>query len=82
LIIIDSIAALFRTEFTSGEMASRAKLLTAFGTQLRKLAHVHSVPVVCVNQFRALIHVPSYHMIFAMAFDRFQIPLMWKVLIK
>ena len=50
LVVVDSIAALFRCEFGAGEMLGRAKQLTDFGVQLRKLAISANIPVVCVNQ--------------------------------
>ena len=50
LVIIDSIAALFRVEFSLGETSKRAKILRSFGAQLRKLSNLYSIPVVCVNQ--------------------------------
>lgn len=50
LVIIDSITALFRVEYSLGETSKRAKVLRSFGAQLQKLSHLHSIPVVCVNQ--------------------------------
>ena len=50
LIIIDSLAALFRIEFTAGQAAQRAQLLRAFGAQLRRLSNEYGAAVVCVNQ--------------------------------
>ncbi|PFX27677.1 DNA repair protein XRCC3 [Stylophora pistillata] len=50
LVIIDSITALFRVEYSLGEMSKRAKVLRCFGAQLHKLSHLYSFPVVCVNQ--------------------------------
>ena len=50
LIIIDSLAALFRVEFTAGQAAQRAQLLRAFGAQLRRLSDEYGAAVICVNQ--------------------------------
>lgn len=50
LVIIDSIAALFRVEYSLGETSKRAKVLRSFGAQLHKLSNLYSIPVVCVNQ--------------------------------
>ncbi|XP_072045995.1 DNA repair protein XRCC3-like [Amphiura filiformis] len=53
LIVIDSLAALFRSEFDSGEMFSRAKQLQRFGGRLHALSLKHNIAVVCVNQVTA-----------------------------
>lgn len=50
LVIIDSIAALFRVEYSLGETSKRAKILRSSGAQLHKLSNLYSIPVVCVNQ--------------------------------
>ena len=50
LVVVDSIAALFRAEFTSGQAAERAYLLRAFGAQLRRISDQFCAAVVCVNQ--------------------------------
>lgn len=55
LVIIDSIAALFRVEYSFGETSKRAKVLRSFGAQLHKLSHQHEIPVVCVNQVSDVI---------------------------
>ncbi|KAL9952245.1 hypothetical protein ACROYT_G039468 [Oculina patagonica] len=55
LVIIDSIAALFRVEFSFGETSKRAKVLRSFGAQLHKLSNLYSTPVVCVNQVSDVI---------------------------
>ncbi len=54
LIVVDSLAALFRCEFESGEMFSRAKQLQRFGGRLHALSLKHNIPVVCVNQVRTI----------------------------
>ena len=50
LIIIDSIAALFRCEYTAQQTAQRARKLSEFGSQLYKLGTKYNIPVICVNQ--------------------------------
>lgn len=55
LVIIDSIAALFRVEYSLGETSKRAKILRSFGAQLHKLSNLYSIPVVCVNQVSDVI---------------------------
>ena len=55
LVIIDSIAALFRVEYSIGETSKRAKILRSFGAQLHKLSHLYAIPIVCVNQVRVCL---------------------------
>lgn len=55
LVIIDSIAALFRVEYSFSETSKRAKVLRSFGAQLHKLSHQHRIPFVCVNQVSDVI---------------------------
>ncbi|XP_061415000.1 DNA repair protein XRCC3 [Lethenteron reissneri] len=50
LIIVDSIAALFRSEFSVHEAVARAQQLRKFGAQLHELSNTYSAPVICVNQ--------------------------------
>ena len=50
LIVIDSIAALFRCEFNIHETAKRAKQLSALAAQLNNLNCQYNAPVICVNQ--------------------------------
>ena len=52
LIIIDSVAALFRSEFGLKDMVKRAKQLSSFAGHLQKLSGQYGAPVVCVNQVR------------------------------
>ncbi|KAK2180577.1 hypothetical protein NP493_437g03000 [Ridgeia piscesae] len=56
LIVIDSIAALFRCDFSVHEAAKRAKQLSAFAAQLTKLNCQYNAPVICVNQVSDVIH--------------------------
>ncbi|XP_022108570.1 DNA repair protein XRCC3-like [Acanthaster planci] len=53
LIVVDSLAALFRCEFSPREAARRARHLQTLGAQLHRLSWLHDVPVVCVNQVTA-----------------------------
>lgn len=55
LIVIDSIAAVFRAEFSVSESRERAKRLNAVGGRLRALADNHNIPVVCINQVHFLL---------------------------
>lgn len=50
LVIVDSIAALFRSDFQVHETFKRSKLLSSLSAQLRKLSDTFNIPVVCVNQ--------------------------------
>uniref|UniRef100_UPI00358FA311 DNA repair protein XRCC3-like isoform X1 n=1 Tax=Myxine glutinosa TaxID=7769 RepID=UPI00358FA311 len=50
LVVIDSVAALFRCEFSCSMAARKAKLLQNFGNLLHQISHKHNSPIVCVNQ--------------------------------
>nr|XP_028606577.1 DNA repair protein XRCC3 isoform X1 [Podarcis muralis] len=50
LVVIDSIAALFRCEFAAKDSILKAKYLQIFGAKLHKLSSKFRVPVVCINQ--------------------------------
>ncbi len=50
LVIIDSIAALFRVEYTRSEGIERYKALTEFGQELKRISQKYMVAVLCVNQ--------------------------------
>ncbi|NXH08573.1 XRCC3 protein, partial [Loxia leucoptera] len=50
LVLIDSMAALFRGEFSPAESARRARYLQAFGAQLHSLSTRFRTPIVCINQ--------------------------------
>ena len=50
LIVLDSIAALFRVEYTMNEAIERSKAVNKFGQELLKLSHRHIVAVLCINQ--------------------------------
>ncbi|XP_078714143.1 DNA repair protein XRCC3 [Lampetra fluviatilis] len=57
LIIVDSIAALFRSEFSVHEAVARAQQLRKFGAQLHELSNTYSAPVICVNQICVFLQV-------------------------
>lgn len=50
LVVIDSIAALFRVEFGLNQAVHRAQLLQACGAQLQRLSESYGVAIVCINQ--------------------------------
>lgn len=50
LIVIDSIAALFRAEFDHDMSIARAAELKRLGRRLKQLSHLWRAAIVCVNQ--------------------------------
>ena len=57
LIVLDSVAALLRTEFGGGEasaLAARGELLGQQAALLKAVAEAHRIPVVVTNQVRQL----------------------------
>ncbi|NWS26991.1 XRCC3 protein, partial [Polioptila caerulea] len=50
LVVVDSLAALFRCEFGPAEAALRARCLQSFGAQLHSLSTRYRAPIVCINQ--------------------------------
>ncbi|NXX67377.1 XRCC3 protein, partial [Spizella passerina] len=50
LVLIDSMAALFRAEFGPADSALKARYLQAFGAQLHSLSTRFRTPIVCINQ--------------------------------
>ena len=50
LVVIDSIAALFRAEFGVQQAVQRAQLLQACGSRLQQLSVTYGAAVVCINQ--------------------------------
>ncbi|XP_014216835.1 DNA repair protein XRCC3-like [Copidosoma floridanum] len=54
LLIIDSIAGTYRFEYETRNIIDRAKSLRKMGYQLQKLASLHSLAVVCINQVTAV----------------------------
>lgn len=59
IIVIDSIAAVFRVEFESWELSTRAKLLSTVGNLLQKISFKYNICILCVNQVSAVIHPTS-----------------------
>jgi DNA-repair protein XRCC3 len=53
LMVIDSIAALFRSEYGVQQVVQRAQVLQACGSRLQHLSETYGVAVVCVNQVTA-----------------------------
>ena len=54
LVVIDSVAALFRCHYDNKNLVVRAKHLASLATQLRQLADRYNTAVICVNQVRQL----------------------------
>ncbi|XP_031448791.1 DNA repair protein XRCC3 isoform X2 [Phasianus colchicus] len=50
LVVIDSIAALFRCEFGASESVLKARYLQTFGAQLHGLSTRFRTPIMCINQ--------------------------------
>lgn len=50
LIIIDSVAALFRVDYDHSQGRSRAAALFTLGQRLKALSAEYNTPVVCLNQ--------------------------------
>ncbi|NXB97343.1 XRCC3 protein, partial [Vidua chalybeata] len=50
LVVIDSMAALFRGDFGPAESALKARYLQTFGAQLHSLSTRFRTPIVCINQ--------------------------------
>ena len=53
LIIIDSIAALFRAEYTASEVVTRAQDLKSIASLLHQLINKYHVTIICTNQMTA-----------------------------
>lgn len=53
LVVVDSIAALFRCEYSAHESVARAKQLSIIARELHQLYTKHNIPVICVNQVTA-----------------------------
>ncbi|NXP62637.1 XRCC3 protein, partial [Chloropsis cyanopogon] len=58
LVVIDSMAALFRCEFGPAESALKARYLQTFGAQLHSLSTRFRTPIMCINQ---IFHMKSMH---------------------
>ncbi|XP_041814456.1 DNA repair protein XRCC3 [Chelmon rostratus] len=50
LLVVDSVAALFRSEFQAADWLERTKQLLAFSSSLHHLSQEFSTPVLCINQ--------------------------------
>ena len=50
LIVIDSIAAIFRVEYTMNENIERSRALADLGQKLHKISHEYNTGIVCINQ--------------------------------
>ncbi|KFV00888.1 DNA repair protein XRCC3 [Pterocles gutturalis] len=50
LVVIDSIAALFRCEFGASDSVMKAQYLQTFGAQLHSLSTRFRTPIMCINQ--------------------------------
>uniref|UniRef100_A0A3B1JAW9 DNA repair protein n=1 Tax=Astyanax mexicanus TaxID=7994 RepID=A0A3B1JAW9_ASTMX len=59
LVVVDSVAALFRTEFQADEAIERARHLLAFSSTLHRLSHTHAAPVFCINQVSDVVDGPN-----------------------
>nr|CAD7395318.1 unnamed protein product [Timema poppensis] len=56
LIVVDSIAGVFRADFEPRDSVSRAKEMRAVGGQLHRLAEEFRVAIICVNQVTTVIN--------------------------
>ncbi|XP_026147015.1 DNA repair protein XRCC3 [Carassius auratus] len=59
LLVVDSVAALFRSEFQADEAVQRSRHLLAFSNTLHRLSHEYGAPVVCVNQVTDVVDGPN-----------------------
>ena len=50
LVVIDSIAAHFRSDYEGHEMYKRAKHIGSIGTTLHQFSQQYNIPIVCINQ--------------------------------
>nr|XP_020480295.1 DNA repair protein XRCC3 [Monopterus albus] len=50
LLVVDSVAALFRSEFQAADWLERNKQLLTFSSTLRHLSQEFTTPVLCINQ--------------------------------
>uniref|UniRef100_A0A3Q3KXI8 DNA repair protein n=1 Tax=Mastacembelus armatus TaxID=205130 RepID=A0A3Q3KXI8_9TELE len=55
LVVVDSVAALFRSEFQAADWLERNKQLIAFSSTLHHLSQEFTTPVLCINQHRNLL---------------------------
>ncbi|NXY82902.1 XRCC3 protein, partial [Alcedo cyanopectus] len=54
LVVVDSIAALFRSEFGASGSVAKAQYLQTFGAQLHSLSTRFRTPIMCINQSEAI----------------------------
>ncbi|XP_051511738.1 DNA repair protein XRCC3 [Myxocyprinus asiaticus] len=59
LVVVDSVAALFRSEFQADEAIKRSRHLLAFSSTLHHLSHTYGAPVLCVNQVTDVVDGPN-----------------------
>ena len=59
LVIVDSVAAVFRADFDQKQLFARARHLCSIGSRLRDLATKYSAAVVVVNQVTADLNAGS-----------------------
>lgn len=52
LIVLDSVAAPFRSDYSSGEMIKRAQHINSLGALLSSYGQQYQIPVVCINQVK------------------------------
>ena len=50
LIVIDSIAAIFRVEYTINEGIERSRALAELGQKLHRISFEYNTGIVCINQ--------------------------------
>ncbi|KAJ8288947.1 hypothetical protein COCON_G00016060 [Conger conger] len=55
LVVLDSVAALFRCEFQADETMERARHLLALASSLQSLSHSFQTPVLCINQVTDIV---------------------------
>nr|XP_055041646.1 DNA repair protein XRCC3 isoform X1 [Misgurnus anguillicaudatus] len=59
LVVVDSVAALFRSEFQADEAIKRSRHLLTFSSTLHRLSHNYGAPVLCVNQVTDVVDGPN-----------------------
>ncbi|XP_056620616.1 DNA repair protein XRCC3 [Triplophysa dalaica] len=59
LVVVDSVAALFRSEFQADEAIKRSRHLLTFSNALHRLSHCYGAPVLCVNQVTDVVDGPN-----------------------
>ncbi|XP_010880724.1 DNA repair protein XRCC3 [Esox lucius] len=59
LVVLDSVTALFRSEFQADEGMERARQMSALAATLHRLSHNYSAPVLCINQVTDVMDGPD-----------------------